>query len=135
MARTMETPSENRCRECGKKLPPGRSDMKFCCPACKNRYHNLRGSRYRSCRLRVLNALERNHRILERTLGTGFRSMDLMEILSQGFMPEYCSQCRRNGRHLEYVCYDIRYHISAVRVWGIERIESVRRPSSASADP
>ena len=131
----METPAENRCRECGKRLPPGRSDMKFCCPECKNRWHNQRTSRYRNCRLRVLNGLERNHRILERMLSLGIRSVDMMEMLSQGFTPEYCSSCRRVKGHLEYACYDIRYFISPVRLWGIERIDRVRPFSSASADP
>lgn len=109
--------------------------MKFCSPECKNKWHNHRGSRYRNCRMRVHGTLERNHRILERMLGMGLHSMDLMGLLSQGFIPEYCSACRRIRGHLEYVCYDIRYYISAVRIWGVDRVENVRPLSGVFGDP
>ncbi len=123
----MEEPlSEDRrtCPVCGKQLPAGRSDMRFCSVECKNRYHNLRGGRYRNYRVRVMNALDRNHAILERMLQQGIRSIDKFNMLSLGFIPEYCSSCCRIRGHLEYTCFDIRYHVSDSRIWGIERVDS-----------
>ena len=122
----LDTPSSGQggyCPECGKPLPAGRVDKKFCSAACKNRYHYRRSGSYRNYRLRVMNALERNHRILEDLLEQGIRSMDKMELLSRGFVPEYCSSCCRVRGHLEYACYDLRYFVSDTRIWGLERID------------
>ena len=111
------------CIQCGKPLPPGRPDRKFCSAQCKNRWHNAQTGRYNNYRLRVISALDRNHRILMRLCDAGVCSISKIEALSMGFQPDYFTGCNGVRSHVEYICFDIRYHVSMNRIWGIVRFE------------
>jgi hypothetical protein len=112
---------------CGKPLPPGRPDRKFCSSRCKSRWHNDQTGRFNNYRLRVINAIDRNHRILCLLHGNGTRSVSRIDALSMGFQPEYFTGCCFVRKHIEYVCFDFRYYISANRIWGINRVEPLSR--------
>ena len=104
-------------------MPPGRPDRKFCSAQCKNRWHNAQMGRYNNYRLRVINAIDRNHRILRQLYDSGVRSISRIEALSMGFQPDYFTGCNCVRGHVEYQCFDYRYCVSLNRVWGIDRFE------------
>ena len=62
------------CLECGDPLPYGRSDRKFCCPACKNRHHNREARQWRSRYATVIGILQKNHDILNHLIQIGVKS-------------------------------------------------------------
>ena len=116
-------PAASECLYCGRPLPPGRPDRKFCSALCRSRYHNAVVGRYTNYRLRVISALDRNHRILQGLVDGGIRSVSRVEALTMGFQPDYFTGCNQVRCHVEYVCFDIRYFLSANRLWGIVRFD------------
>lgn len=115
--------SRGRCLECGDDITYGRSDRKFCCEHCKNKYNNRKIRSIRSARIKVNSAIDRNYRILDDLLKKGISSIGILDILSMGYSLEYMTSCLRSRYHQEFRCYDIRYQMSERRVFGIERIE------------
>ena len=121
-ARKKEKTMEKFCLECGAPLGAGgRSDRKFCSQECKNLWHNSRNGSYRNFRQKILSYLDRNHQILENLLRIGIRSVDRNEIISLGFSPCHMTSFTKYRTHVKYFCYDICYHISESRIWGIEK--------------
>ncbi|MBO8485520.1 MAG: hypothetical protein IAB78_03745 [Bacteroidetes bacterium] len=123
-----KTEGEHRpatCLECGDEIHYGRTDRKFCCESCKNRYNNRKARDGRATRLKVMNALNKNHDILERMLKLGLASMDLLELKHLGFDPDYVTSYRKSRRHDEFCCFDIRYVLTPTRICSVSRIQSL----------
>lgn len=112
-----------RCLECGDVLPYGRSDMKFCCVSCKSRYHYVNRGHLRGLRLRTIGALDRNHEILESLLGEGVTSINVPDLAQMGYRFDCITSYHKVRNHNEYRCYDLKYFMSASRVFGLARVE------------
>lgn len=125
-----------RCLECGEPIPKGRRDKIFCGEKCKNRYHYHYSSksRARNEKLRVLNALDRNYRILEILIDNGVATVELGVLVLRGFNPYYVTAYKKHRPHDEYWCFDIKYCMSERKVYKISRA-SVLRPELSSRDP
>lgn len=113
-----------RCLECGDEISYGRTDKKFCSETCKNRYHNKRTRSARAARIRTLNALEKNHTILDGLLERGITEIGLMELRQLGFSTDHVTCYRKCGHHDEYCCFDIMYRMTASRISRIARLPS-----------
>jgi len=109
------------CLECGTELEYGRTDRKFCCPTCKNRYNNRKYYDIRSLHTRIRGILEKNYTILDKLIKLDISSMDMGDIVQWGFNPEYSTGHRKVRGHNEYRCYEIKYLISSSRIFNIER--------------
>lgn len=110
------------CLECGDRIAYGRPDKKFCCDACKNRYNNRRLRAMRTVKLKVLNALEKNHAILERLVKLKITYVNVVDISQQGFDINYVTYYHRAGNYDEFRCFDIKFRISGTRVFSISRV-------------
>ena len=99
------------CLECGA-IFYGRSNRKFCCDACKNKYHNRHFQDIRNRKLRVKSVLEKNYKILSGLLHENRLSVDFAELSLLGYNPE---------------CYDIMFMISAERIYNIHRSEPMEQ--------
>ena len=60
-----------KCLECGHKIRYGRTDKKFCCDKCRNRYNNAQVKEGRAYRRRVMKALSGNYDILDSLVKAG----------------------------------------------------------------
>lgn len=101
--------SDSVCLECGDRIVYGRSDRKFCCDACKNRFHNRRSGNSRHYRQRIHSALERNYFILDSLRRTSLRNIPMSDLVNMGFSREYFTSYSGNASEETYMCYDIRY--------------------------
>jgi predicted RNA-binding Zn-ribbon protein involved in translation (DUF1610 family) len=112
------------CLECGDKIRYGRTDKKFCCDECKTRHYNALARTGRAFRRRVLGVLDRNYSVLEGLMRAGVESVDLMDVMSMGFSPLFCTSCSKSGRHDEYGCFDIKYIMTRTRIYSISKIQN-----------
>ena len=114
------------CLECGEEIGYGRNDRKFCSQACKNRWHN-KHKEYtaKGYRMRVLNALERNHSILSRLLVLDIHSMDKGDLIRMGYDFNYVTSCRKVRRRTECCCFELRYIDMESRIDHLERVPNV----------
>lgn len=110
------------CLECGEKMGYGRTDRKFCCSACKNKYNNRRIRNERIVRLRTDSAIERNYRILSHLLEMNVCSAGIRELEAMGFKREYSTGFHQSRGHLKMCCYDIEYKVSENKIYGIGKI-------------
>ncbi len=111
-----------RCLACGKVLPSGRSDMKFCSVTCKSRYHYSNGGRFKAVRQRVIRELDNNHGILEALLDAGIRSIDLPDLVQLGYDFNCSTGYHKVRSHHEYRCYDIKFCMTSSRIFKLEKI-------------
>lgn len=118
-----EEQQRGRCLECGDVLPYGRSDMKFCCSSCKNRYHYARVGHLKGVRLRTIGALDRNHEILGTLLKRGVTSISIPDLGQMGYRFDCVTSYHKVRNHDEYRCFDIKYFLSPSRVFGLSRVE------------
>lgn len=118
-----------RCLECGAPLPPGRSDMKFCCARCKNSWNYRLSGAVKKLKLRTLHTINSNYSILESLIGEGTVSMDIPDLADRGFKFDYVTSYHRIRGHDEFRIYDIRYFKSESRVFGICRGERPKKSS------
>lgn len=115
---------ETTCLECGTAIY-GRKDKHFCCPTCKNLYHNRQQRQRKNIRLVTITALSRNYEILEALLKEKTTSMSLSDLVQMGFNPEYVTGHRKGlYRHEEFACFDIRYYRSSTKIFNVRRIAS-----------
>jgi len=119
------------CLECGDVLDDiGRSDRKFCCERCKNRYNNRKSHEYRGLHNKVLRALDKNHEILDNLLKASITSIDLGDLSLLGYDMGFSTSYRKSGIHAEYRCFDIKFLCTEKRIFRISKV----RPS-VSQDP
>lgn len=114
----------HKCLECGEEIDYGRGNKKFCCPRCKNSYHNKRVQHARAVKARVQNTLEKNYSILDRLLKNGVTSLSLTELKDYGFNMDYFTSYSKIRRHDEFSCFDIRFIVMSSSVTSIWRPES-----------
>ncbi len=110
------------CLECGHKIKYGRTDKKFCCDKCRNRYNNAQIKVGRAYKRRVMKALAANYDILDRLVKAGVSSMELFDLVNLGFVLEAVTSHRRVRHHDEYACFDIKYVLTPSRISGITKI-------------
>ena len=112
------------CLECGDKIGYGRSDKKFCSDACRFKNYNDQMKRSRMFRRRIMGGLMRNYAILENLIRDDVGAIDLIVISSLGFIPSLMTSYRKCGKHDECRCFDIRYIMTATRIYSISKIEN-----------
>lgn len=120
-----------KCLECGDVLPYGRRDMKFCSSSCKNRWHYLKEGNLKAERAKIIGALDRNRTILGALLESGKTSIDIPDLARLGYNFDCVTSYHKVRNRDEYRCYDIKYYMSASRIFKIERC----LPYSIFADP
>ena len=114
-----------KCLECGNQIRYGRTDKKFCCDECKSSYHNNQARAGRSFRNKVIAKINRNYEILNELLKSGVSSADLMDLTAAGFTQGIVTSYRRNGKHDEFTCYDIKYVMTKTRLFSIMKIQNL----------
>lgn len=106
---------QSRCLQCGKEIPlTGRPDRKFCCKGCKNQYHN-RQRRYplrEELQGAVMQALDRNHAILDRLYRMGVKAIDLGTLSQLGYDARYVTSYLRVGRHNVFTLFDLQFEMT-----------------------
>lgn len=113
-----------RCPECGGEIT-GRTDKRFCCEACRNRFNNRKGYSRRRFRDRIESALEKNYSILLSLLEEGISNKQIPELEALGFCPEYVTGFRQiRGKSVERYCFDVCYLQSDNRLYKIRRLNS-----------
>lgn len=121
-------PGMETCLECGTAFY-GRANRKFCCEACKNRYHNKRYQDIRNTKLRVRNTLERNYRILTGLLSENRLSADIAELSLLGYSPGYVTSYHKAGSRMQCSCYDIVFTVTAGKICRIHRTARIDVPA------
>ena len=112
------------CLDCGDKIRYGRADKKFCSDACRMKNFNDKMKRSRTVRRRVVGGLMRNYSILESLIRDDVVAIDLIAVSSLGFIPSLMTSYRKCGKHGECRCFDIRYIMTATRIYSISKIEN-----------
>lgn len=125
MGYSKEIRQRARCLHCGDEIKYGRADKKFCCDDCRALHHNDALKESRAFRRRVLSRLAYNHDLLERLLDAGTESFSLLELASHGFTPDLMTSCRKVGKHMECSCFEIKYIMTASRIYSISKIQNV----------
>lgn len=115
---------EQKCLQCGNDMGYGRSDRKFCCEVCKNRYNNSRRYVHSAYKEKINRELEKNYSILVSLVKMGIDQVPLGEAQSMGFNTHLVTAVTRTGRRpvFNYFCYDISFKISESRIFNIQRI-------------
>ena len=116
------------CLECGRELPSGRSDMKFCSSRCRSRYNYRHAPGDKGARLRTINAINRNYDILDSLLEDGLNTMDIPDLSAMGYNFDCITSYHKVRNRNEYRCYDIKYYKSESRIFGLSRcVEGLRK--------
>lgn len=113
------------CLECGDQIEYGRTDKKFCCEDCRVKYHYAASRMSKTYRRKILKTLSRNYSILESLIKADTVSMDLADLVPMGFVPGVVTSYRRNGKHEVYNCFDIKYIMTATRIYSIGKIQNL----------
>ena len=71
---------------------------------------------------RILGALTRNYDILENLMRAEVVSIELIDLEGLGFSTGVMTSYKKVGRHDEYSCFDIKYIMTATRVYAIKKI-------------
>lgn len=113
------------CLECGDQIEYGRTDKKFCCEDCRMKYHYASSKMSKTYRRKILATLSRNYSILETLVRSDTESIDLADLITMGFVPGVVTSHRRNGKHEVYNCFDIKYIMTATRIYSIGKIQNL----------
>jgi hypothetical protein len=113
------------CLECGGQIRYGRTDKKFCCEDCKTRHHNNHARAIRSFKTKVISIINRNYDILDALVREGADSVDLVDLITMGFVPGMATSYKRSGKHDVFTCYDIKYIMTGNRVYSIMKIHNL----------
>ena len=113
------------CLECGDQIEYGRTDKKFCCEDCRMKYHYTASKMSKTYRRKILKTLSRNYLILESLVKSDTLSMDLADLVPMGFVPGVVTSYRRNGKHEVYYCFDIKYIMTATRIYSVGKIQNL----------
>lgn len=111
-----------RCLECGENIVYGRTDKKFCCAGCKNRWHNRQVRNSRIFRMRVMSSLDRNYRILSGLVSDGVTDIEVSTLSQMGFSFTHVTSYRKVRRHTEMWCFDIKFVLTETWVKSISRV-------------
>ena len=114
-----------RCLHCGDHIEYGRPDRKFCSDECRFSHHNEESKAGRAYRRRILSILSSNYGILEDLYRADVTSVSVMDVMAMGFVPGIMTSYRRTGGHDEYGCFDIKYRMTATRIYSISKIQNV----------
>lgn len=116
---------QTRCLECGHEITYGRTDKKFCCEECKNKYHNRTSKEYIRIHSKTIRALDKNYGILLDLIRKGYDSAELGDLIQWGFSPNYVTGVRCLRRKTEHRCYNIKYYYTESRIYGIQKVDSL----------
>ena len=114
-----------RCLHCGDKIRYGRTDKKYCCEDCRMEHHNALARDSRTFRRRVLSQLSSNYSLLSMVIQSGADSIPLSDIISMGFAPGIVTSYARAGKHDEFACFDIKYRMTATKLYSIFKLQNV----------
>ena len=114
-----------KCLQCGTQIKYGRTDKKFCCDECRNRYYNEQTKSGRAFRRKILSQLVTNYDVLDTLFKAGISSVDMIDAVTMGFVPGIVTSYRRVGKHDEFGCFDIRYIMTKMRIYSISKLENV----------
>ena len=114
-----------RCLECGEKINYGRTDKKYCCDECRNRYHNHQSQASRNVKRRVLSLLEKNYQVLDVLVRSEVEAIRLTEAMAMGFNPNIMTSCNMDSRRKKIYCFDISYVMTANRLSSISKIQNL----------
>ena len=92
---------------------------------CKTKHHNSQAKAARSFKNKVIALINRNYEILDALLKDGADSVDLMDLMTMGFVPGMVTSYRRSGKHDVFICYDIKYIMTRTRVYSIMKIHNL----------
>lgn len=102
-------PQNRNCLQC-QKLLKGRSDKKFCTPACKSAFHNNTFN----IRIKIFKETEtilrKNYTILDQYFSPGDKKVriEANELDKKGFNQEYLTRIFHNKKGVQYaILYDI----------------------------
>lgn len=123
-----------KCLHCGEKIRYGRTDKRFCCEECRVEHHNVQMKDSRAFRRRVLSQLSSNYNLLSQLLQAGTDSILLSDIVAMGFVPGVMTSCSRAGKHDEFGCFDIKYRMTATKLYSIIKIQNVSLNLHADQD-
>lgn len=112
-----------RCLHCGEQIRYGRIDKKYCCDECRNRHHNVMARFSRTYKRKVLSQLSCNYELLDELVNAGVDSISLSDIASMGFITSVMTSYQKVGKHNEFRCFDIKYIMSATRIFSITKIK------------
>lgn len=111
------------CLQCGEQIRYGRTDKKYCCDDCRNRHYNQMARSTRTYRRRILSQLSVNYELLDGLLKMDKDSISLVDIVSMGFVTTVITSFQRVGKHNEFRCFDIKYIMTATRLFSISKIK------------
>ena len=112
-----DTQEPSRCLQCGEVILYGRKDRRFCCAACKNRWHNQRNYPIRGkTASQVMRILETNRSILAKLIHLGVHDIDRITLSHLGFDFNYMTSFHKTQTRSIYTCLDIIYEMTPSRV-------------------
>lgn len=113
---------EEKCLECGQ-VYYGRTNQKFCCESCKNRFNNRKSQALRNTKLRIMTIIDRNYSILSKLVKEQRYSMSLFDLCTMGYNIDYMTSYCKISRHEHCGCYDISFIKTPARIYNIRRVE------------
>jgi len=116
----IEERAHRHCLECGHEIHYGREDKKFCSSKCRNDYHNKKAHDHRAVQARVSAILNKNYSILRNIIISGQSAADIGQLIQWGFNPEFMTANRKALNRNQCWCYDVRYQMTATKIWNIE---------------
>ena len=113
---------KNHCLECGDEIAYGkRSDSKFCCPHCRQSWHNRNRNNMYRIKEKYDRILENNYRILLQLYESHTYSVALPLLVEMGFRPEYATTAIHSRSSMMMSCYDITYRMSEQKIFFIKK--------------
>ena len=113
---------KNHCLECGDEIAYGkRSDSKFCCPHCRQSWHNRNRSNMYRIKEKYDRIMENNYRILLHLYESHTYSIALPLLVEMGFRPEYATTAIHSRSSMMMSCYDINYRMSEQKIFFIKK--------------
>ncbi len=112
----------HHCLECGDEIAYGkRSDSKFCCPHCRQEWHNRNRNQLYRIKERYDRILEKNYQILLSLYESRTYSIARTLIVEMGFRPEYATTAVHSRSSMMMSCYDITYRMSEQKIFFIQK--------------
>jgi len=102
-------PQNRNCLQCQKPVK-GRSDKKFCTPACKSAFHNNISNIKLELFKETERVLRKNYTILDQHFNPGDKKVTIEadELDKEGFNWEYLTRIFHNNKGVQYaILYDI----------------------------